>query len=95
MSDDYQYDDCECPKCGHAPTHSRDSQNCDEMNEVCVCIDDLCRGSGECIHGDGMDPCPECAGTGIQRWCPKCGADYWRAKRAARAAHRRGIRSRP
>lgn len=28
-----------------------------------VCIDDMCRGAGECIHGDGW--CPECGGEGF------------------------------
>lgn len=35
--------------------------NCDD-GWVVVCIDDMCRGCGECIHGDGMAPCPECNG---------------------------------
>jgi hypothetical protein len=30
-----------------------------------VCCDDLCRGSGECMHGDGMAPCPECNKDGV------------------------------
>lgn len=76
-------DDLPCPACGHHETRSQDCHECDELNEVCECIDDLCQGSGHCIHGDGMVACHECAGTGIARWCPKCGANYWRAKRAA------------
>lgn len=28
-----------------------------------VCIDDMCRGAGECIHGDG--DCPTCGGDGL------------------------------
>lgn len=27
---------------------------------VVVCIDDLCRGAGECMHGRGDAPCPNC-----------------------------------
>jgi len=23
-----------------------------------ICIDDMCRGAGECFHGDGELPCP-------------------------------------
>lgn len=34
----------ECPTCGGLGV---------------TCIDDICRASGECIHGDG--------------WCPTCG----------------------
>lgn len=29
------------------------------------CMDDLCRGGGECIHGDGDGPCSECNGEGV------------------------------
>ncbi len=83
MDDDYQVDDLPCPACDNDVTHSRHCYDCNEFNEVCVCCDDLCQGAGECMHGDGMDPCPECNGIGIVRWCPKCGADYWRAKEAA------------
>ena len=78
--DDYESDDLPCPACGHYETRSRRCNDCDEMHEEVVCCDDLCVGGGHCIHGDGMAPCSECAGTGIVRWCPKCGADYWRAK---------------
>jgi hypothetical protein len=31
-----------------------------------VCIDDICRGLGECIHGDGM--CPTCGGEPWQQY---------------------------
>jgi hypothetical protein len=30
---------------------------------IVVCIDDMCRGAGECMHGDGEAPCPECGGV--------------------------------
>jgi len=29
---------------------------------IVVCIDDMCRGCGECMHGDGEIPCPDCGG---------------------------------
>lgn len=29
---------------------------------IVVCIDDMCRGCGECMHGDGEVTCPECKG---------------------------------
>lgn len=29
---------------------------------IVVCIDDMCRGAGECMHGDGEIPCPDCGG---------------------------------
>jgi hypothetical protein len=31
---------------------------------IIVCIDDVCRGAGECMHGDGEDICPVCNGDG-------------------------------
>ena len=86
MSYDYEIDDeCPCPACGNPVTHSDQCNECDEMHEVVTCCDDICIGTGHCIHGDGMSACGECYGTGIRRWCPKCGANYWRAKRHANA----------
>jgi hypothetical protein len=35
-----------------------------EDGAILVCIDDMCRGSGECFHGDGYATCPYCKGTG-------------------------------
>ncbi len=31
---------------------------------VLTCLDDICRGLGHCIHGDGWDVCPDCKGKG-------------------------------
>lgn len=36
---------------------------CDGSGWYVICIDDVCRGVGECIHGDGMAACP-CEGLG-------------------------------
>lgn len=41
----------ECPYCGG-------------QGEIMVCWDDLCQGQGYCIHGDGVDLCPVCEGSG-------------------------------
>lgn len=35
---------------------------CNGKGFIVVCIDDMCRGAGECFHGDGEIPCPECFG---------------------------------
>ena len=35
---------------------------CDGQGFIVVCIDDLCRGAGECMHGDGEVICPDCNG---------------------------------
>ena len=74
MSDDYELDDEVCPRCGQCPTHSRDCPECggegyrDDLHEE----DPLWYDPGE------TETCRECAGTGIQRWCPKCGYDLQR-----------------
>ena len=38
--------------------------DCDGAGWIVTCIDDMCRGSGECIHGDGEDMCRMCYGSG-------------------------------
>ena len=35
---------------------------CDGLGEIMVCCDDMCHGSGYCVHGDGMIICPTCKG---------------------------------
>lgn len=37
---------------------------CNGSGEIVTCIDDMCRGADECMHGDGMSVCPECGGDG-------------------------------
>ena len=72
MDDDYEVD-CEisCPKCGHTSTHSRE---CTEIG----CEDGFINRYEEdpmWYDEDDEEICPECHGTGIERWCPSCGAD--------------------
>lgn len=43
-------DDIYCPRC-------------DDSGEINVCLDSVCQGLGECIHGDGMILCPVCGGV--------------------------------
>lgn len=38
--------------------------SCDGAGFILVCIDDICHGLGECIHGDGEEICQECGGEG-------------------------------
>lgn len=45
--DDSGYDDGSC-------------YACDGSGWIVVCIDDMCRGAGECMHGDGEDNCKVC-----------------------------------
>lgn len=37
---------------------------CDGRGEIFTCIDDICHGLGDCIHGDGWKTCPKCGGEG-------------------------------
>jgi hypothetical protein len=37
-------------------------QTCGGEGFIVTCIDDMCRGCGECMHGDGEAPCPDCGG---------------------------------
>jgi hypothetical protein len=50
--DEDELDDCDdgCNTCGGE-------------GFIVVCIDDMCRGAGECMHGDGEIPCPQCGGN--------------------------------
>lgn len=32
---------------------------------IVTCVDDMCRGVGECMHGDGEIVCPECGGDDL------------------------------
>ena len=37
---------------------------CNGEGEFLFCCDDICIGQGWCMHGDGMDMCLRCGGTG-------------------------------
>jgi len=37
---------------------------CGGQGFIVICIDDMCRGAGECMHGDGEIICPDCQGEG-------------------------------
>lgn len=69
MDEDYEYCDTACPKCGHAPTHTRWCTGCDDG-----LIDEHEEDPVNYPPGS-MYECPECCGTGTEKWCPKCGLD--------------------
>lgn len=69
--DDYHTDyDVSCPHCGHSPIHWRDCANycCDDgWIDMYEYDDPLWYDPGD------VERCEECRGTGIEKWCPKCG----------------------
>ena len=50
--DDDEFYGCDADACN----------TCGGQGFVVTCIDDMCRGAGECMHGDGESPCPDCDG---------------------------------
>ena len=47
----------------YEPDDGDDSDGCNTCGGegwIVTCIDDLCRGAGSCIHGDGEEACPDC-----------------------------------
>jgi hypothetical protein len=37
---------------------------CSGEGWIITCWDDMCIGTGHCIHGDGEEICPDCFGEG-------------------------------
>ena len=75
MTDDQDDWDCDgypCPKCGDLETRSR---ACDEWNCDDGLIDEHEDDPINFARGEEFSMCQECFGTGIVRWCSKCGCD--------------------
>jgi hypothetical protein len=53
--DEDEYDDGDYP-------YDAGCNTCMGEGFIVTCIDDMCRGCGECMHGDGESVCPECGG---------------------------------
>jgi len=69
--DDYELDDLTCPKCGHNPLHSRQCTGwCNDG-----VLDEYDNDPINFMPGEEIYLCPTCKGTGIERWCLKCGTD--------------------
>jgi DnaJ-class molecular chaperone len=61
--------DATCPECGHSPLHSRECTNWCEDGFIDESEDDPIN----FMPGESERRCPECKGTGVERWCPSCG----------------------
>ena len=74
IEDEY---DVSCPECGHSPVRSR---QCSNLGCEDGWID---RYDEDPLWYDEDDPemCAECWGSGVERWCPKCGFDLQRPRR--------------
>jgi hypothetical protein len=69
---DYELEyDIDCPKCGQSPVHWR---RCCELGCDDGFIDEYDEDPINCSPGE-LVRCESCHGTGIERWCPKCGLD--------------------
>ncbi len=67
---DYEIEDIPCPNCGAIDTRSAKCWNgCDGGRFDLYQDSPIEYGPGE------SERCDVCFGTGILRWCPKCGAD--------------------
>jgi rubredoxin len=71
--EDYDIDnEVHCPKCGHSPLHNRFCTNffCEDGY-----IDESEDDPINFMPGESERACPECKGTGVEWWCPKCGTN--------------------
>lgn len=71
--EDYDEDfDVHCPKCKHSPLHNR---YCINFSCVDGYIDENEDDPINFMPGESLRMCPECYGTGVEWWCPKCGTN--------------------
>lgn len=76
---DYEFDDRECLKCGHSPTHSRSCLECHGQGGFDSYDEDPINFS----PGEEFETCEVCHGSGIEWWCPECGKDLAEMQDAA------------
>lgn len=69
---DFELDDDACPRCNHSPTHARPCEqwDCDDGY-----IDEHSDDPINYAPGQSYTVCRDCHGTGIEKWCPRCGLD--------------------
>lgn len=70
---DYEIDtDTACQQCGHSPIHWR---RCERIGCDDGYYDEYEDDAINYSPGEVLTKCETCHGTGIERWCPQCGAD--------------------
>lgn len=68
---DYEIDDeSTCPECGNEYIHYRTCNHCEDGF-----IDEYEDDAINYAPHSEYRRCSECLGTGLEQWCPKCGAD--------------------
>ena len=72
MSEDYDIIDGPCPKCGADYLHSR---HCNNLFCEDGFIDESEYDPINFMPGELVEKCGECNGTGVELWCPSCGAN--------------------
>ena len=68
---DYEVDDeAVCPHCQHSPTYWRRCNMCEDG-----WIDEYETDPINYAEGEFQTRCRDCFGSGIESWCPGCGAN--------------------
>ncbi len=62
MRGDFDEDEIEDDDFYDSAYYADGCQRCGGEGFIVICPDDMCRGAGECMHGDGEAPCPDCGG---------------------------------
>jgi len=64
MSDEFEEDAFDYEHYGDDDLVAEGCYNCGGRHWLVTCIDDMCHGLGECVHGDDPTPCPVCNPNG-------------------------------
>lgn len=81
LDDELDHDDMPCPACG---AHEVRSRGCDAVDCEDGYIDEYEQDPLNFSPGEEYTVCSECLGTGILRWCAKCGCDITLLEHQAR-----------
>lgn len=68
---DYEFDDRECPECGHSPTHRRECDSGCSNGLIDLYEEDPINFAPM----EEFEDCSECRGAGVHWWCPACASN--------------------